>query len=317
MTITLDQIRDTKFHVSKRNGYEVTEVDRFVDQVEESFAQLTEENNSLKKQVEALKTAQANAERAAQAKPAADEQPTQEQPRVQEAPAAKPEPQPVVTQPAPATSGTVGDGVEKIVVTTTPEASAAVVRLVQLHTEQVETMEAEAKADAKAKIDQANAQAKKITDDAQAKAKQVEANARTNADKLIADAQRNADDLGRQVDNRRTELFSALESERDELQTAVDELRDYEQRYRNSFTEQLREALESVQGRASHPATSPVWPSAATPVAPPTTPAPPVPGPPTTRAAPRGSTPCWARTATDRPLATTGDPTGVPGRSMS
>ena len=57
MTLTLDDVRNKRFRMARKSGYEVLEVDEFVDEVEESFAQLLEENQNLKKQVEALKAA--------------------------------------------------------------------------------------------------------------------------------------------------------------------------------------------------------------------------------------------------------------------
>ncbi len=57
MTLTLDDVRNKRFRMARKSGYEVLEVDEFVDEVEESFAQLIEENQNLKKQVEALKAA--------------------------------------------------------------------------------------------------------------------------------------------------------------------------------------------------------------------------------------------------------------------
>ncbi len=54
MTLTLEQVRQTRFHLARRNGYEPVDVDNFVDQVEVTLAQLGEENDTLKKQVEAL-----------------------------------------------------------------------------------------------------------------------------------------------------------------------------------------------------------------------------------------------------------------------
>ncbi|MDR0783063.1 MAG: DivIVA domain-containing protein [Propionibacteriaceae bacterium] len=51
MTMTLDEVRKTRFHMSRRNGYEVTDVDIFVDKVEETIGVLTEENEALKRRV--------------------------------------------------------------------------------------------------------------------------------------------------------------------------------------------------------------------------------------------------------------------------
>ena len=49
MTMTLDEVRKTRFHMSRRNGYEVTDVDIFVDKVEETIQTLSAEIESLKK----------------------------------------------------------------------------------------------------------------------------------------------------------------------------------------------------------------------------------------------------------------------------
>ena len=56
MTLSLDDVRNKRFRMARKGGYEVLEVDEFVDEVEESFAQLFEENASLKKQVDALRS---------------------------------------------------------------------------------------------------------------------------------------------------------------------------------------------------------------------------------------------------------------------
>src|SRR3954454_19622854 len=98
MTLSLDDVRNKRFRMARKAGYEVLEVDEFVDEVEESFAQLLEENTNLKKQVEALRES-----------PAAD--------------GGRP-----VDAREPAAPQTV-------VVTTGKEASSAVVRLVEMSTE--------------------------------------------------------------------------------------------------------------------------------------------------------------------------------------
>lgn len=54
MTLTLEQVRQTRFHLARRNGYEPSDVDTFVDKVEVTLAQLGEENDTLQKQLEAL-----------------------------------------------------------------------------------------------------------------------------------------------------------------------------------------------------------------------------------------------------------------------
>ena len=58
MTLTLEQVRQTRFHLARRNGYEPVDVDNFVDKVEATLTQLTEENGTLKQQVEALSSSE-------------------------------------------------------------------------------------------------------------------------------------------------------------------------------------------------------------------------------------------------------------------
>ena len=58
MTLTLEQVRQTRFHLARRNGYEPVDVDSFVDKVEATLTQLTEENATLKQQVDALSSSE-------------------------------------------------------------------------------------------------------------------------------------------------------------------------------------------------------------------------------------------------------------------
>src|SRR5688500_15675015 len=123
MTLTLDDVRNKRFRMARKSGYEVLEVDEFVDEVEESFAQLLEENQNLKKQVEALKSAP----------------PVGPAPQTIAPPPTVQPPPP--RQPVPAQQPMSGG---PIVVTTGKEASAAVVRLVEMSTEQAERLVEEA-----------------------------------------------------------------------------------------------------------------------------------------------------------------------------
>lgn len=58
MTLTLEEVRNTKFHVARRQGYDTTEVDLFVDKVEAAFGQIVEENQMMRSQLEALSESQ-------------------------------------------------------------------------------------------------------------------------------------------------------------------------------------------------------------------------------------------------------------------
>src|SRR5918997_6365037 len=228
MTLSLDDVRNKRFRMARKSGYEVLEVDEFVDEVEESFAQLIEENGNLKRQVESLKAAPPAA---AQGAPAP--QPSQQQP-----------------QPRPAEPG-------KVVVTTSKEASAAVVRLVEMSTEQAERLVAEATEDANRIREEANRTAHQVTTDARTRAERVESEARVNAERVQADALSRAEKLDREIEGRRGEMFGDLEKQRDDLTKAVTALRNFEAAYRANLTNHLRSQIESLETGRSEPVDPP------------------------------------------------------------
>ncbi len=178
MTLTLDDLRNTirnkRYRVARKAGYEVLEVDEFVDEVRERFAQLLEDNQNLKKQIEALNSGPTV--------PARTSASVAQAPTVQS---------PVPRQPAPVQPSASGT----IVVTTGKEASAAVVRLVELSTEQAERLVEESTADAKRIREEANRTAHQLTTDAHTRAARVESEARVNAERLNADAHSHAEKL--------------------------------------------------------------------------------------------------------------------------
>ena len=216
MTLSLDDVRSKRFRMTRRSGYEVIEVDEFVDQVELSFEQLTEENQNLKKQIEALKAA-----------PAAE------------------------TTAAPAETGPSEP--ETIVVTTGAEASSAVVRLVALSTEQAERLVDEATAEAAKIREDASAEAQQLTGDAQARAERISTEAQEAAARVQAEAQSRADNLDNEIAGRRSDLLDGLNAERDALQIAVGQLRSFEAGFRSNLTNELREHIGTLENRNAQP----------------------------------------------------------------
>ena len=230
MTLTLDDVRKKRFRMARKSGYDVLEVDEFVDEVEESFAQLLEENRNLTKQIETLKSAPPVPARA----------PVTQAPTVQ--PPAPRQPAPV----QPSGSGT-------IVVTTGKEASAAVVRLVELSTEQAERQVEEATEDANRIREEANRTAHQLTTDARTRAERVQSEARVNAERLKAEALSRAEKLDREIASRRGEMFGDLEKQRDDLTAAVGALRDFEAAYRANLTSHLRKQIETLESSRAEP----------------------------------------------------------------
>ena len=229
MTLTLDDVRNKRFRMARKSGYEVLEVDEFVDEVEESFAQLIEENQNLKKQVEALKAAHHPSTRWLLPLLRSRRHRRRGSQRV-------PQPQ----------SGT-------IVVTTGKEASSAVVRLVEMSTEQAERLVEEATEDANRIREEANRTAHQLTTDARTRAERVESEARVNAERLQADALGRAEKLDREIEARRGEMFGDLERQRDDLTAAVASLRNFETAYRTNLTSHLRTQIETLESGRAEP----------------------------------------------------------------
>ena len=226
MTLTLDDVRNKRLRVARKSGYEVLEVDEFVDEVGKRFAQLLEDNQNLKTQIEALNSA-----------------PPVPAP-VAQAPAVQP---PVPRQPVPvqpSASGTIVVG---------KEASAAVVRLVEISTEQAERLVEETTADADRIREEASRTAHQLTADARTRAARVESEARVNAERLNADAHSRAEKLDREIESHRAEVFDGLERQRDHLTAAVGALRSFEAAYRTNLTGHLREEIETVESGRAEP----------------------------------------------------------------
>ena len=223
MTLSLDEVRNKRFRMARKSGYEVLEVDEFVDQVEATFEQLFEENQNLKKQVEALKSSSTGPAAAAPAKPA-----------------------PAAQAPAATPAGAPAVPTERIVVSTSKDASTAVVRLVELSTAQSEQLVAEALAEAT-----------RIREEASSSAQQVETEARSDAERLRADAQARSDALDREVQARRTEMFGDLEKQREQLKTTVAALRSFESTYRANLTRHLQSQIEVLASGREEPADPP------------------------------------------------------------
>jgi DivIVA domain-containing protein len=238
MTLSLDDVRNKRFRMARKSGYEVLEVDEFVDEVEEAFAQLVEENQNLKKQIDSLKQAvPASSASAATAS----------------TPAAPPAPEPQKPQAEPQRETPPG----AIVVTTSKEASTAVVRLVEMSTDQAERLVLEATEDANRIREEANRTAHQVTTDARTHAERVESEARVTAERLQSDAMSRAEKLDKEIEAKRHELFGDLEQQRDQLSTAVGDLRRFEAAYRANLTNHLRSQIESLEAGRAEPADVP------------------------------------------------------------
>lgn len=272
MSLTLEEIRNTKFHIARRQGYEVVDVDLFVDRVEAAFGELTEENEALKKEIEALKSSAPSEAAPVDSDDATERQWPSQQGSSDQAPQSDPEPESEPAQQEPA-APVVAQAIDPqgngpIVVTTAEDASPWVTRIVQMATQQAEQLVNEAsseaaqtresaRSEADGVVGQAKREAYEITTDARTKAERIESEARVNAERMRDEASTAAAALNSQTDERRTELLATLESERDTLRGQVHELREFEKKYRSTFTAALSDQLKQVESGNYTPSEEP------------------------------------------------------------
>lgn len=272
MSLTLDEVRRVRFRMARRNaGYEVSDVDLFIDKVESAFQQFENERDLLRREAEAGGGQGGADPQQLAAKEAEVSQLRAEIDRLQNLQAAaerqddgqaqlaelsrrnqelQNELQRVRAELNDMRSQRVGEQVgqaQTIHVATREEASPAVVRLVQLATEQAEQLVEEAEAEAKRKVEEAKQRAREITTDAQTKADRIESEARVNAQQVRDEAQRNADQVNVDADRRRHELFDQLESERDALSQKVTSLRGFEDHYRANLRSFFQKELDLLE----------------------------------------------------------------------
>lgn len=229
MPLTPEDVRNKRFTpVRLREGYDMGEVDQFLDEIEAELERLYQENQELR----------------AKAAAAAQSEPTAAFDAVRDVkPIVEPEPEPIAPQPAPAV-------IEPPRGPSVGEASAAAARLLEIASNNADELIENAKAEADAIIGEAKEKADRLTREA-----------RGNADRTETEARIRAQKLDEETAARRQSAFDAIERERQELQRDVEHLRAYEREYRarlkNYFQTQLDmlESQESVSG--SLPAEAP------------------------------------------------------------
>ncbi|HEU4568873.1 MAG TPA: DivIVA domain-containing protein [Marmoricola sp.] len=219
MPLTPEDVSNKRFTpVRLREGYDMGEVDQFLDEVESELERLLAENNDLRSK---LAAAQQGAPVPA---PAVEEKKPE--------PAPEPEPvAPPVAAAAPAAAP------QEIKVTTVGEASSAAARLLEMATHNADQLVAEAK-------DEAD----KIIGAARTKAERLETESKSRADRLESDARTRSQMLDSETEARRKELFGNLDKEKERLDQEIENLRAFEREYRSRlrsyFTQQL-EALDN------------------------------------------------------------------------
>ena len=215
MPLTPEDVSNKRFTpVRLREGYDMGEVDQFLDEVEAELARLTQENEDLRSRLAA----------------AASGAPVE--------PGAAP-----VAAPAAAPVAAPVEAVETIRVETAAQASTAAARLLEIATRNADELLSEAKEEAETIVGDARTSADRLQADSQRAADQVEADARSRAQLLDAETA-----------ERRQQLLGDLERERDKLTGEVEGLRSFEREYRSrlrSYFVQQLDALDNAEESAA------------------------------------------------------------------
>ena len=234
MPLTPEDVSNKRFTpVRLREGYDMGEVDQFLDEVEAELARLTKENEDLRSKLSAAQSgASTTPSPVATPAPAPVVAP---EPIKEEKPAPAPTPAPV---PVAATATVAG--VETIRVETVPQASNAAARLLELATRNADEL-----------VDEAKNEADKIVGSARTTAERLEAESKAKSDRLEADARQRSQMLDSETAERRQQMFGELEKERDKLNAEVETLRSFEREYRSRLKTYFTQQLESLQGSST------------------------------------------------------------------
>ena len=228
MPLTPEDVRNKRFTpVRLREGYDMGEVDQFLDEVEAELERLTAENNDLRAKLSAASSGEPDN---------VGSQPPVERPRPVEPPRPAPvaeAPQPPAPTPAPA----VAAAPAAPRTTTVAEASSAAARLLEIATRNADELVADAK-------DQAD----RILAEARTKSERMENEARAKADRLESDARTRAQKLDSETAERRQQLFGDLEKDRDRLAREVEHLRAFEREYRSRLKQYFQTQLAQLEG---------------------------------------------------------------------
>ena len=236
MPLTPEDVSNKRFTpVRLREGYDMGEVDQFLDEVEAELGRLTKENDDLRAKLSAAQSGDATVAAAPPVPEKAPEPP-------------KPEPK---EEPKAPTQAVAESSVETIRVETVPEASNAAARLLEIATRNADEL-----------VEEAKNEADRIVGEARTKAERLDSESKGKADRLEAEARSRAQMLDSETAERRQQLFGELEKQRDKLNSDVENLRSFEREYRSRLKSYFTQQLEALEGGGDNgrPGQEPVAP---------------------------------------------------------
>jgi DivIVA domain-containing protein len=207
--------------VRLREGYDMGEVDQFLDEVEAELERLLKENDDLGSKLAAA----TGGAPAAPSTPASGDKPAGKSGTA-------------VDKPTDASgSAAAAAPRETIKVVTAAEASSAALRLLELATKNADEVVAEAKQEAEQIVGAARTDAERLDSETKARTEALEQEARARAQNLDAE-----------TEAKRSELLGDIEQEKARLDGEVDTLRAFEREYRSRLKSYFTEQLQALDG---------------------------------------------------------------------
>jgi DivIVA domain-containing protein len=225
MPLTPEDVSNKRFTtVRLREGYDMTEVDQFLDEVEAELTRITKENTELR-----TKLGAGSAGLAEEPATVAAVEPTveTEAPVDASAPAEVAEvvAEPVVAEPTPERVPPL----ETIQVSTTAEASAAATRLLEL----------------------AGRNADQLVGEAREEADRIVGQAQSTAETIEAEARGRVEALDNETTERRRTILGQIEEQKAQLDVEIDNLRTFEREYRAELRTYFEEQLAALDGHGA------------------------------------------------------------------
>ena len=231
MPLTPEDVSNKRFTpVRLREGYDMGEVDQFLDEVEAELERLNRENDDLRTKLSAAQRGGGEPVQAAA-------------PVFEKAPEPIAPPPPPVAAPAPAVAAA---SVQEIRVSTVADASSAAAKLLEIATRNADEL-----------VDGAKDEADQIVGAAKTKAERLESETKIKTDRLESDARTRAAMLDSETEARRKEIFGNLEKEKDNLNSEIEGLRSFEREYRSRLKSYFTQQLEALDGNNSTVASLP------------------------------------------------------------
>jgi DivIVA domain-containing protein len=214
MPLTPEDVQEKQFStVRLKEGYDMEEVDDFLDEVQAELERLRRENDELRDKLAAV-TRGGGLIGSAEPLP----------PRPGEGPKSVPASVMPPSSEAAHAAGAQGQP---------SEAAAKVLALAQRTADELV-------ADAKAEAD-------RLLTDAQQRAEKIDAEIKAKISKLETEARQKAETIEREAAQRKQDVFGALEQECAQLERRRDELRDFEREYRSRLKAYLQSELRKLE----------------------------------------------------------------------